>query len=142
MAEKTKTYENDDLKIVWKPDLCIHSKKCWKGLLPVFDPRRRPWIDPAAASSEDIIAQIDQCPSGALSYKLKTNEAEEKIPDTVLCQVEVAQNGPLLVKGLIELKRADGSIEIKEKMTAFCRCGASKNKPFCDGSHRSIGFEG
>ncbi len=56
-------------------------------------------------------------------------------------KVEVTPNGPLMVHGEIEIKMVDGSTESKKRATAFCRCGASDNKPFCDGSHRDAGFE-
>ena len=64
-----KEYTNGEVTVVWQPHMCIHSKKCWKGLLPVFDPRRKPWVDMNGASSEQIVAQVNQCPSGALSMK-------------------------------------------------------------------------
>ena len=57
-------------------------------------------------------------------------------------EVELMKNGPLLVKGDVAIKDADGAVVIKEKMTAFCRCGASANKPYCDGKHKAAGFEG
>jgi CDGSH-type Zn-finger protein len=56
--------------------------------------------------------------------------------------IEVAANGPLLVKGTVEVKHADGRVEVKEKQCALCRCGHSTNKPWCDGSHRKEGFVG
>ena len=74
----TKTYTNGDITIVWKPSLCIHSTICWKGadgLIDVFNPRERPWIKPYEATTERIIAQINKCPSGALSY-YKTGEEQ------------------------------------------------------------------
>ena len=52
---------------MWKPDLCIHSGVCARGLPAVFNPRRRPWIDASAATTAEIIAQVGRCPSGALS---------------------------------------------------------------------------
>ena len=57
-------------------------------------------------------------------------------------KINVAENGPLLVNGTCEIAKADGSVEVKEKVTAFCRCGASANKPYCDGQHRKINFIG
>lgn len=63
-----KTYTNGEITIVWKPNVCIHSAICFKGLTGVFDPRRKPWIDMSAADTERIIDQIGKCPSGALSY--------------------------------------------------------------------------
>lgn len=56
--------------------------------------------------------------------------------------IEVAANGPLLVKGTVEVKYADGRVEVKERQCALCRCGHSANKPWCDGSHRKEGFVG
>ena len=80
------------------------------------------------------------CPSGALSYKSK-NTAKNKDMESKI-KVNAMQNGPLLVEGIIEVTNPDGSIENKEKTTAFCRCGASNNKPYCDGAHVQKGFKG
>lgn len=63
----THTYSNGELNVLWKPALCQHTGICVRGLGAVFDPRRRPWIDMAAASTDAIEAQVRQCPSGALS---------------------------------------------------------------------------
>ena len=81
MSEKKeliKEYKAYDLTVLWKPDQCIHSKNCWKGLIQVFNPQNRPWINLEAASSERIIKQIDQCPSGALSYHINNNNQNKK----------------------------------------------------------------
>ena len=64
-----KHYTNGEIIIDWKPEICVHSKKCWKNLLEVFDPRNQPWINPFGASTERIIDQINECPSGAISYR-------------------------------------------------------------------------
>lgn len=63
-----KRYSNEEITVVWKPEVCIHSTNCWKSLLPVFDPRKRPWVNMAGATSDKIMAAVDKCPSGALSY--------------------------------------------------------------------------
>ncbi|MCW5910382.1 MAG: (4Fe-4S)-binding protein [Cyclobacteriaceae bacterium] len=142
MKDITKKYTNGEVTIVWKPGQCIHSTICFKGLGQVFDPRRRPWVVPEAASTQQIVDQIKKCPSGALSYYMN-NEAEEK---TVSVQaetiVETSPNGPLLVYGNVTVKDASGNLTRKNNVTAFCRCGGSGNKPFCDGNHKKIGFEG
>ena len=65
----TRTYSNGEVTVIWKPHLCIHSGICFAGLPQVFDPRRRPWIDAQAASSEQIVAQVGRCPSGALAWR-------------------------------------------------------------------------
>ncbi|MCG8575206.1 MAG: (4Fe-4S)-binding protein [Flavobacteriales bacterium] len=65
----TKEYEKDDITVVWKKELCVHAAKCAKGLPAVFKPKDRPWIQTEGATKEEIINQVHQCPSGALSIK-------------------------------------------------------------------------
>ena len=69
--EMVKEYSKGELTVVWKPETCSHSTKCWKGLIQVFNPKNRPWIDMDGADTDTIKAQIDRCPSGALSYQTK-----------------------------------------------------------------------
>lgn len=141
MKDITKKYTNGEVTIVWKPNQCIHSTICFKGLGQVFDPRRRPWITPEQATTEQIIDQIKKCPSGALSYYMNSETADPVKVDAETI-VETAPNGPLLVYGNVTVKDADGHVTKKHNVTAFCRCGGSANKPFCDGSHKKIGFVG
>jgi uncharacterized Fe-S cluster protein YjdI len=70
MKDITKKYTNSEVTIVWKPNECIHSTICFKGLGEVFDPRKRPWITPEHSTTEKIIEQVKKCPSGALSCYL------------------------------------------------------------------------
>jgi len=141
MAEKIKEYESEDLTVIWKPEKCIHSERCFKGLSDVFNPNERPWVNVNGASDDTIRKQIDQCPSSALSYRLKDEKTESGVIEEEQI-VEVAKDGPLMVYGNIKVKHHDGTESSKNRVTAFCRCGASSNKPFCDGSHKKIDFEG
>jgi uncharacterized Fe-S cluster protein YjdI len=144
MKDITKHYSNGEVTIVWKPAMCIHSTVCWKGAagLPgVFHPQTRPWITPDEASTEQIIDQVKKCPSGALSYFMNELKGEPELTASEVI-AEVMQDGPLLVYGNLNVKAPDGTESKHSKMTAFCRCGASGNKPFCDGSHVKIGFKG
>ena len=71
MKDITMKYTNGEVTVVWKPAVCEHSTICWKGangLLSVFNPMRKPWINPEAAPTETIIEQVKRCPSGALSF--------------------------------------------------------------------------
>ena len=68
---KKHEYSNGDLTIVWQPTLCIHSGICARTLPQVYDPKGRPWIKPENATTQELMAQIDRCPSGALSYRLE-----------------------------------------------------------------------
>ena len=139
----TKRYTNGEVTVVWKPDICIHSTICFRGLPDVFDPRKRPWVTPEGAATQAIIEQVKQCPSGALSYYLNEAEAESgKVEVEQETIAEVTPNGPLMVYGNVTVKHADGTQSKQNRVTAFCRCGASANKPFCDGTHRKVGFEG
>ncbi len=71
----TRKYSNGEVTIIWKPDVCIHSAICFKGLPEVFDPRVRPWINAQGASSLQIIEQVKKCPSGALTFVMNIPEA-------------------------------------------------------------------
>ena len=68
MSKGTLKYSNGEVTVVWKPDLCIHSGNCVRGLNEVFNSQKRPWININGAATERIIEQVKKCPSGALSY--------------------------------------------------------------------------
>ncbi len=143
MKNVTKKYTNDEVTIVWKPELCIHSGNCFRGLNEVFDPKERPWVRPDAATSDLIVEQIKKCPSGALSYYFNNDATDpKKVTGEEETMIETSPNGPLLVYGNVAVKDSNGQISRKSKVTAFCRCGGSNNKPFCDGSHKKINFQG
>ena len=137
---KTKEYSNGEVTIVWKPYSCIHSAICVKGLGDVFRPKEKPWIDIDAASTEALVKQVKACPSGAISYYM--NGADDNEAESLETKVEVLENGPLLVYGTLNVTHKNGSEETKNRTTAFCRCGASQNKPYCDGAHVDKGFKG
>jgi len=138
---KIKEYSNGEVTVVWKPNLCIHSTNCINGLPNVFDLNKRPWINAEGAGSDEIISQVNKCPSGALSYFInnKNEKGEAKMSDVKL---DLIENGPILVKGNVELKNSKGEVLPTEETVALCRCGGSKNKPFCDGTHNTSGFKG
>lgn len=141
MSDVTKKYSNEDITVIWKPDACIHSKICWTQLSEVFNPRERPWVKMEGADTARIMAQIDKCPSGALSY-IKNSEDTAGTKTQAESIIEAVANGPLLVYGNIVVKDKQGNETHKNKVTAFCRCGGSSNKPYCDGTHTKNGFEG
>ena len=136
-----KEYSNGELTVIWKPDKCIHSGICVDMLPEVYDPEARPWITPKEATTEELKKQINECPSGALSYKMNNKQDSEQTENGQSTRVQAMQNGPLMVHGTLEVTCADGSVHNKSTATAFCRCGASANKPYCDGSHREAEFK-
>jgi uncharacterized Fe-S cluster protein YjdI len=116
------------------------SAKCWKGLVEVFNPRKKPWVDMNGADLQQIIEQVALCPSGALICEIADVKEEAGTQTEMNTSVEVLKNGPLMVYGNLKVKDSNGNESSRSKVTAFCRCGASANKPFCDGSHMRIGF--
>lgn len=141
MAEEIrKTYSNGEVTIVWQPHKCIHSTRCFRGLPQVFDPAKRPWVNAHGASTQAQIDQVRKCPSGALSYYLNK---EKMKPESNSVKIEIIPDGPIIVEGKILIQQASGEpLPAEETTHAFCRCGASKNKPFCDGTHQEIDFKG
>lgn len=76
--EIVKKYTNGELTVVWKPNLCIHSGVCVRTLPKVYNTKERPWIKPENAGTEELKAQINNCPSGALSYFMNREEEEKE----------------------------------------------------------------
>lgn len=142
MKDITKKYSNGEVTIVWKPSLCIHSGICFRGLGEVFHPQELPWITPEKSSTQEIIGQVKKCPSGALSYYMNEDEKGRELSVEAETIVETVPNGPLMIYGNVSVKDSAGVITKKNNATAFCRCGSSSNKPFCDGTHKKIGFVG
>ena len=134
-----KDYKNEEITVVWKPEVCIHSEKCFHGLGSVFNPNNRPWVNLDGAENNRIIEQVNACPSGALSG-FYNSEGPKKASNGTQNKATITPNGPILIEGPVEIDYK-GASEIREtKVTALCRCGASNNTPYCDGSHAKIGF--
>lgn len=140
MSESIKKYSNGEVTIIWKSHLCKHSQLCTSELPEVFDHHKRPWIDPNGASTQQIIAQVKQCPSGALTFYLNGKRGNHTVKQQRV-SIEVVKNGPIIVTGPITIKHINGSIEERDNITVFCRCGSSESKPFCDGTHYSVNHE-
>jgi CDGSH-type Zn-finger protein len=142
VKDKRKSYVGKGITIHDNRRICSHAAECVNNLPSVFKLNARPWINAdAAETEEEIINTIKKCPSGALSYSvdgIEYRDQNERKP-----VITVSKGGPYLVTGGIELigdniEWAEGSS--KEHYT-LCRCGASNNKPFCDGMHRVINFK-
>jgi uncharacterized Fe-S cluster protein YjdI len=142
MSKLKKNYTNGEITVVWQPDLCIHSANCFEGLPGVFDPKKRPWITMDGASTEEIGNQVKQCPSGALSYYLNVKDKNKIEMNEEKIKIDISDDGPILVSGPVIIKYKGGEEVRSSKVTALCRCGASSNKPYCDGSHRRAEFKG
>jgi uncharacterized Fe-S cluster protein YjdI len=133
---RLQTYATDAITVTFDPTRCIHAAECIRTAPAVFDSRRRRWIKPELGDPELIATAVRRCPTGALGYALPDGVAETA--DTP--SIRPAPNGPLYVRGEVQLETEDGRVIASGVRMALCRCGATKNGPFCDGSHRAIGF--
>jgi len=134
---RRKEYAGRKVTILDNRALCSHAAFCTEELEEVFRHHDQPWIDPDGAAVEKIIATIRKCPSGALGYAIDGVEAE---PPQRPPMVTVTDHGPYAITGGIELLGVDFGEGASKEHYTLCRCGASKNKPFCDGSHWDANF--
>jgi uncharacterized Fe-S cluster protein YjdI len=146
-AERPKAYSNGEVTVFWRSDLCIHSANCLIELPDVFDSGKRPWINIKGASTEEIIRTVNTCPSRALVFKMngrtRMKKPSGKKKSVKFARVQILNNGPALITGNFIIRDAQKKkIRISGEVAAICRCGGSKAPPFCDGTHRKIGFRG
>ena len=141
IKDKRRNYPGKEITVHDNRKICSHAAECVNNLSSVFKLGSRPWINPDASKMNDIIDVVRRCPSGALSYSIdgvEYRDPEEQRNPTVT----VLKNGPYHITGGIELIGENiqfGEGASKEHYT-LCRCGASENKPFCDGAHKSSKF--
>ena len=135
----SKVYEGNGINILWEPKLCIHVASCIRHLPGVFDPQARPWVAAANATADEIAAAVESCPTGALRYD-RTDGGPQEAP-AVPSTVQPRRNGPLFLRGELNVTDSQQNVRRAATRMALCRCGQSANKPFCDLTHRAIGFE-
>jgi uncharacterized Fe-S cluster protein YjdI len=133
------TYEGKEVTVTFDPGLCIHSEECVRGLPAVFDLSRKRWIRPDAASADEVVAAVARCPSGALRVRRQGQAVATARPGDGVA-ITVSHNGPLLLRGRLRIENAAGETIATADAAALCRCGATANPPFCDGSHIRVGF--
>jgi len=163
MSKNNRQYTNGEITVFWEPSKCIHATTCFRELLDVFNPRKRPWVNMKGAPTKRIIEVTDKCPTQAIYWKYNKdlspselsgdkNHGEEVTPEDVLphqkeeeiagATISIMKNGPILVEGDFKVISSEGK-ELKTMiMTSFCRCGHSRAQPYCDGTHRKVGFAG
>lgn len=139
MSKKIHSYQSNDIEIRYDVARCIHAAECVHGAPAVFDPQAKPWIKPEAADGDTVAAVVMRCPTGALHFRRLDDGAEET--PAASNTVTVAADGPLYVRGDVTVADAAGNLMLEDTRIALCRCGASKTKPLCDGSHKGIEFE-
>ncbi|HMQ55870.1 MAG TPA: CDGSH iron-sulfur domain-containing protein [Anaerolineae bacterium] len=138
MNRKVYQYKSDNIVVTYDKGRCIHAAECVRGLPQVFDVKKRPWIQPDQAVADQVAAVVMRCPTGALHFQRQDGSAGEPAPETNT--IKPAANGPLYLRGDIEIYDSAGNLLLQDTRVALCRCGASRDKPFCDGSHSQAGF--
>ena len=159
-----KRYRNDEITVYWKPSACVHASYCYRELIEVFDPSRRPWVDLSGSTTAKIIEVVNLCPTEALAWKWNDDEKNGSVdsdqlnhinfrrpelmttnePDTEEhpVSVKIMADGPIILKGSFSLVYNGNNKEVQDSLISICRCGISDHQPFCDGRHRKIGFNG
>jgi uncharacterized Fe-S cluster protein YjdI len=159
-----KRYKNNDITVYWKPSACVHASYCYRELIEVFDPSRRPWVDMDGSTTDKIIEVVNLCPTDALTWKwnddarndevgrdqvnhIKFRRPElldimEPVQEELPVSVKIMTDGPIVLKGNFTLAYDETKRDVQEGIISLCRCGASDHMPFCDGRHRKVGFNG
>lgn len=170
---RNRQYTNGEITVFWVPSKCIHATTCFRELIEVFNPGRRPWINMEGAPTRKIIEVTNKCPTQAIVWKHNSDLSAEEIanqrqtvreevtPETLATSADISENqedqtsastrikptsvrlmkdGPIVVEGQFKIISGEGNELKPSKMTSFCRCGNSRSMPYCDGTHRKIGF--
>jgi len=135
MSKKIQRYEGRAITVSFDPGRCIHAGNCVRGLPKVFRAGAKgSWIHPDEASPDALAVLIRTCPSGALTFQRKDGGPEEAKP--AVNSITIVENGQLDLHAEMTI---NGRPEPCYR-ASLCRCGASKNKPYCDNTHKQIGF--
>ena len=169
---RNRQYTNGEITVFWIPSKCIHATTCFRELIEVFNPGRRPWINMNGAPTRRITEVVNKCPTQAIIWKHNSDLTGEELaaqrrvtrdeenPETITETIEqeekpeivekavrvkpanirIMKDGPIVVEGKFKVI-GTGNSELKStQMTSFCRCGSSRSMPYCDGTHRKVGF--
>src|SRR5258708_574376 len=134
MSEQIQEYRGERIVVRFDGEKCIHSRNCVLGRPEVFQANvPGAWIRPDAASAAEVVATALACPSGALTYERTDGELQEAAPPVNL--IRIRENGPLAIHA--DLHIGDATTHLR---ATLCRCGVSRKKPYCDGSHVTADF--
>jgi CDGSH-type Zn-finger protein/uncharacterized Fe-S cluster protein YjdI len=131
-------YVGKEVTISYDAGRCIHAGECTRGAPQVFERDARPWIRPDGASVEHIINVVARCPTGALTVRANDGRPLEPSPARNLASVQ--PKGPIYLRARVRIPSGEHATLVEYTRVALCRCGASANKPLCDGSHTRVGF--
>ena len=177
---RNRQYSNGEITVFWIPSKCIHATTCFRELIEVFNPGRRPWVNMEGAPTRKISEVVNKCPTQAIIWKFNSDLTPEELatqklvikeevnPETITeitaeittetfvprnqpvidqlstrikpTNIRIMKDGPIVVEGKFRIIGADDRELKSTQMTSFCRCGNSRSMPYCDGTHRKVGF--
>ena len=169
---RNRQYTNGEITVFWIPSKCIHATTCFRELIEVFNPGRRPWVNMEGAPTRRISEVVNKCPTQAIIWKHNSDLTSEELasqrhitkdeenPETITenitqpekpeivenstrvkpTNIRIMKDGPIVVEGKFKVIGADNRELKPTQMTSFCRCGDSRSMPYCDGTHRKVGF--
>jgi CDGSH-type Zn-finger protein/uncharacterized Fe-S cluster protein YjdI len=134
MSEKTERYTGKFVDVIIRDGRCIHSRNCVLARPDVFVPNvEGEWVHPDAATPDIVVQLARDCPSGAINAERHDGGLGERAP--MVNTVRIRENGPYAIHADLSIAGDRTSFR-----ATLCRCGASRNKPFCDGSHHDAAF--
>lgn len=135
--DKVVAFPGDQIDVQFDKSLCIGVAECGRSSGELFQKGRTPWCMPDTTTREQVREVVERCPSGALTYVDKQAEQEQAPAEN---RITVVADGPLYASGELQIDGAPADKPGLRVRAALCRCGQSKNKPFCDNSHRAADF--
>ena len=138
VPDKRDDYVGKEITVHDNRGICAHAARCTSTLTTVFKYGQEPWIDPNGDSADKIVAAVEQCPSGALSYSIDGVEQRDRDGEPLIL---IAPNGPYAIKGGGDVDGVEWGTGASREHFDLCRCGHSANKPFCSGAHWNHHFD-
>lgn len=139
MTRKLQVYQSSDITVTYDPNICVHAGVCVRGLHAVFDTSRADWIRPDAAPAAEVAELVARCPSGALQAIRPGIPPGRPTGSGDAVTVSIVADGPARIRGPVRLELPSGAQSDRTSF-AICRCGGTREPPFCDGSHGPAGF--
>ena len=130
--------DGNTVTVEYTPMLCSHAAECQRLAMNVFNPKAKPWIQPENGSLQDIVAVMGACPSGAL--RLRLGDGSPHHVTSPEAEITIEKNGPYWVQN-VAIEAEFNGVGASRGKYVLCRCGQSKNKPFCDGSHYDVKWQ-
>lgn len=137
-GDRVHRFEAPGITVTWSRKRCTHAAECVLHLPTVFEPGRSPWVDASQGSPDAIARVVMRCPTGALHFERTDGGEAEPRPATNT--VLVTRDGPIVLRGDIEVRDDAGEVLLRDTRVALCRCGQSRTKPLCDNAHRAARF--